>query len=119
MKKVLIIDDEEFIREMLFEFVSDLGDYEVITAENGVSSFKIIDNENIDAIILDYTLPDIRGDAFLETMKNKGLTIPVILTSGLSSNLEIEDDYKDFVVSSLQKPFDLKILAETLKNIFK
>jgi DNA-binding NtrC family response regulator len=119
MKKILIVDDEEFIREMLFEFVSDLGDYEVITAENGISSFKILDKENIAVIILDYTLPDIRGDAFIEKMKNKGLKIPVILTSGLSSNLEIEDDYKDFVFSSLKKPFDLEILAETLKNIFK
>ncbi len=116
MKKILVIDDEEFIREMLVEYISDIGDYKVFTAGDGNTSFDLLEKENIDFIILDYTLPDITGEEFLARLKEKGIKTKVILTSGLESNFITEDDYTDLLVKTLKKPFDLNILDKIFEE---
>ncbi len=118
MSKILIVDDEDFIRDMMKDFLEFEG-YEFFEAENGEKAFKLIDEkgDEISLIFLDYTLPDIKGNEFIKKMLEKGIKIPVILTSGLADNLVLSEDERQVVKATLSKPFNLDNFLKILKDI--
>ncbi len=118
MSKILIVDDENFIRDMMKDFL-ELEGYEFYEAENGKSAFKIINEkkDDISLIFLDYTLPDIKGKEFVKKMIDENIKIPVILTSGLSDNLDVSLEEKEVVKATLSKPFNLDNFLKIVKDI--
>ncbi len=118
MSKILIVDDEDFIRDMMKDFLEFEG-YEFHEAENGKSAFEILNEkkDEISLIFLDYTLPDIKGKEFIKKMRENDIKIPVILTSGLSDNLDVTEDDKEIVKATLSKPFNLDNFLKIVKDI--
>ncbi|YAG04220.1 Response regulator with CheY-like receiver, AAA-type ATPase, and DNA-binding domains [Nostoc sp. DSM 114167] len=80
-KKLLIVDDEERIRELVQACLEDLGGWDTLTAASGSEGLKIAQMEPIDAILLDVSMPDMDGFAVYEKLQaNSGTeAIPVIL----------------------------------------
>jgi len=120
MSKILVVDDEEFIRDMMKDFLEFEG-YESYEAEDGKAAFKILNNkkDEISLIFLDYTLPDIKGNDFVKKMIENNIKIPVILTSGLSDNLNISEEEKEVVKATLSKPFNLDKFLKIVKDILR
>ena len=118
MSKILIVDDEDFIRDMMKDFLEFEG-YEFYEAENGKSAFEILGEkkDEISLIFLDYTLPDIKGKEFVKKMIEEGINVPVILTSGLSDNLDVTEEEKKIVRATLSKPFNLDNFLKIVKDI--
>ena len=75
---ILIVDDEEGIRESLSGIFEDEG-YDVITARSGEEALKILKEQNVDLILLDVWLPGIDGVQTLKEIKNIKPDIPVIM----------------------------------------
>lgn len=78
MKKVLIVDDSQFTRLNLSNFLKQ-NDYEIFEAENGVAGLEAVQKHNPDCIISDLLMPEMDGYAFLENLNKQNIKIPVVI----------------------------------------
>ncbi len=92
MSKILLIENEEFIRKLYSEFLS-MSKYQVDTAENGREGFAKLDSFIPDLIILDIKMPVMNGPGFLREIKKniKLRDIPIIILTGVSEYGYIKD----------------------------
>lgn len=104
MAKILIVDDEEHIRFLYSEELTEAG-YEVITADSGYKLLERIEQENPDLIVLDIKMVDYNGLDLLQDIRNKYYDLPVVLCTAYDT---FKEDMKsiaaDFYVI---KSFDL------------
>jgi two-component system response regulator AtoC len=112
-KLILVVDDEESIRNSLREILENAG-YRVVTAENGKKALEKIQGIPFDAVLVDLKLPDIDGtDLILRLPKNHEIT--KIIITGFSTPEEgtkaADCGADDFLV----KPVQPKELLNTLK----
>ncbi len=118
-KRILIIDDEERIREVIRACLEDLGGWEAITAESGKEGLLKTTTETLDAIFLDVSMPDMDGLLFFERLQENPATqsIPVVL---LTAKV-LPDDRARFaqigVAGVITKPFNPITICERLAEI--
>lgn len=120
-KQILVVEDNEFNREMLKEILSD--EYDVLEAENGKIGLEVLsqNKESIQLILLDVMMPVMGGFAFLDEMKkDEELSlIPVIVTTqgdGEESEIaSLEHGAIDFV----PKPYRAQVLKHRVASIIK
>jgi two-component system, NtrC family, C4-dicarboxylate transport response regulator DctD len=105
--RVLIVDDEFRVRDVLRDFLTAMGN-EVATAASGAEALKIVPMFQPDVILTDMVMPGMSGVDLLAALHGAGVTAPVILISGHPIDLP-EGFFK-----LLQKPFDLRKLAEVV-----
>ena len=104
---VLIIDDEEGIRESLSGIFEDEG-YTVFTASSGEEALKVLKEQSPDLIMLDVWLPGIDGIQTLKEIKNMKPDLPVIIISG-HGNIELAvKATKTGAYDFLEKPLSLE-----------
>ena len=68
--KLLVVDDEKLIREVIREYGEAEG-YEIVEAENGIDALKILEKDQIDLMILDIMMPKLDGYSVLRELKNQ------------------------------------------------
>ncbi|MFC1824162.1 response regulator [Thermodesulfobacteriota bacterium] len=104
MAKILIVDDEEHIRFLYSEELTEAG-YEVITADSGYRLLEKVEEEKPDLIVLDIKMVDYNGLDLLQDIRNKFYNLPVVLCTAYDT---FKEDMKsmaaDFYVI---KSFDL------------
>lgn len=117
MKKILIIEDEETIRNELKTLLENSG-YEVLMLEKFTNAKEDIKSMTLDLILLDINLPNINGEMLLKEIRKES-NIPVIMvTSRVCEVDEVlsmsygADDY-------ITKPYNPTILLLRIQNIFK
>jgi CheY-like chemotaxis protein len=103
--RVLIVDDEPHVREILRDFLTRVGD-EVATAAAGAAALEVVPIFQPDVILVDMLMPGMSGADVLAALRQAGLTMPVILMSG--QPIAPPEGFFAF----LRKPFDLRKLAE-------
>jgi len=82
MKKILVVDDEQEIVNILKEFLSKNG-YSVITASGGAEAIEIIESDQeLELVLLDMKMPKIKGIDLLKKMKELKIVTPFIVLSG-------------------------------------
>ena len=104
MKKILIVEDDKNIQDIIIELIKDK--YEGLRAFNVSSALTILEKEKIDLIILDLMLPGVGGEELIKKLKN----IPIIV---LSAKLDVDDKVNCFDLGAndyLTKPFNSKEL---------
>ena len=115
MKKILICDDEQKIREVIREYAFFEG-YEVQEAEDGLQAIEAVRNNDFDAVILDIMMPRIDGYTTCKEIK-KIKDIPVIMLSARGEEYDklygFEVGIDDYVV----KPFSPKEVMARLKVV--
>lgn len=103
MKRILVVEDEEPIRELIKLNLTMVG-YEVVEAEDGEEGLNIINNASLDLIVLDIMIPKINGYELLPHIRTKN--IPVILLTAKDS---IKDKVKGLNLGAddyITKPFE-------------
>lgn len=112
MSKILIVDDEEHIRFLYSEELSEAG-YEVITADSGYMLLERINDEKPDLVVLDIKMVDYNGLDLLQDIRNKFADLPVILCTAYDTFKEdLKSIAADFYVI---KSFDLTELKTKIK----
>jgi CheY-like chemotaxis protein len=115
MPKVLIVDDDEEIRSLLAEFLSDSG-FLVRLACNGQEAVEILQHEGGWVILLDWNMPQLDGAGVLEQVADhpalqRGNTI-ILLSATARFHPQPMARWAGLVAASLEKPFDLdEVLA--------
>ncbi len=92
MKKILVIDDDQFFAKTL-EAALPKEKYQLVQAEDGEAGLSKLQNEKPDLIVLDLMMPKLDGASFLKKMQeSKDLPkVPVLVSSNLSSVKKISD----------------------------
>jgi len=116
-KKVLVVDDEVKILEVIKSFLES-KDYLVFTAEKGEDALSVFEKENIAFVILDLMLPDLTGEEICSRLRRTS-RVPILMLTAkvgeddLLNGLAIgADDY-------LTKPFRLKELHARMEAILR
>lgn len=116
--KVLIVEDDNDLRELLEEIFIDEG-FEVIAASNGTKASEIILNNNIflDLIVTDIQLPEVKGGELLKLAReNRAETATIIMTAFGSVEQAVEM-VKNGASQYLTKPFQTKDLLDLVENV--
>lgn len=115
MSKILVVDDEEKIRDIIKEYLEFEG-FEYIEAENGVEAINILKKEQVDLVLLDVMMPKIDGIKVLKEIRAKGNT-PVILLTARAEEYDklfgFELGADDYIV----KPFSPREVMARIKAI--
>ncbi len=115
--RILIVDDDEDIRSLLADFLSQQG-WQVQTAADGASMQRILKSGNIDLIVLDLTLPGTDGLTLCRNLRAQS-TIPVIMLTARSAAMDrvlgLEMGADDY----LCKPFEPRELAARIRNVLR
>ena len=115
---VLIVDDEEIIREVSTAMFGELG-VEAFTANGGEEALRIFreQGERITLVLLDYSMPGMDGIAVLRELRKISPDIAVLLASGYSEE-EVAERFKGLRLNGfIQKPFNLKRLGNEVKRV--
>ena len=119
MPKILIVEDERSVSEMLKACLERQG-YMVITAENGTSALSWIKEVKLDLAIVDLGLPDINGMevclAIRENPRTRRMPI-MILTGNVSNEARIKGNLEADADLFLNKPIELKDLKKAVENL--
>lgn len=117
MAKLLIVDDEEKIREMIGKYAKHEG-YDVVLAENGKKAIEAFKKDDFDVVVLDVMMPEMDGYETLKKMKEIKEVHCIFLTALGEENDRIygfDVGGEDYVT----KPFSLKELMMRIKVILK
>ncbi len=116
-KKVLVVDDELDIREMLQEFLSHLG-YQVFVVETGREALDLaIENgERFDAALVDWTLPGIEGRDVVSQLHIAQPDCRLFAITGHSDETVTTSSAGPYVLEVFTKPFSLRKLARALSG---
>ena len=115
LKNILLVDDDDDLREALAEQLIMTEDFEVFEAENGQGAMARIKEQIYDLIILDVGLPDTDGRELCRLMRKQGVKTPVIMLTGHDSDadtiLGLDAGANDYVT----KPFRFPVLLARIR----
>lgn len=115
---ILVADDEDDVRDLV-ESVLKKGGYRVITANDGIEALNLFKSLNgeIDAVILDLSMPNLSGTETLCQIRALSTTVPVILSSGFCE-VDIAERHSENQSSGfIQKPYRPKALLNILSEV--
>lgn len=117
MRKILIVEDDFDIQELLQNFLQEAG-YKVASANDGVEAVSIFSSGQFDLILLDIMLPKIDGFSVCELIRRQS-QVPIIMLTALSGEeeqirgLDLQiDDY-------ITKPFSMPVLVRKIAAVLR
>jgi len=90
-KKILLVDDNDFILCMMEKFISEWPEYETSTASNGQEAIDMINQEEFDLVITDILMPKKNGIELVTEIQKRDQKIPVIVISAGDGSLRLID----------------------------
>jgi DNA-binding NtrC family response regulator len=114
-EKVLLVDDEQDFLDSLAERMRARG-MDVSTTTSAQEAIKKAETESYDAIVLDLMMPEMDGIEVLQAIKEKRPDVGVILLTGYASLDKGIEAMKLGAMDFVEKPADLKILSEKIKQ---
>ena len=118
-KKVLIVDDDPEIVELLEEVLGRDQRYEIKTALSGYDAGILTEQFRPDLILLDYMLPDVNGNIVCQTIRRNPefASTKIIIVSGVVKEDEIEQLLKSGAEDFIRKPFSIDELTEKIATV--
>jgi len=115
--RILVVDDETYIRELMVEILSHIGYKKVDTAKDGADAWKRLHEINYCLVITDHKMPRLTGLELIARMRAEGLSQPVILISGAMPTDELNRSPDLRVDATLLKPLSVPELATTIGHL--
>ena len=120
-KKLLIVDDDAEIVELIKDIFSRDSRFDVATASSGYDAGVMTHQFSPDVILLDYMLPDVNGNIVCQTIKQNPdfEDIRIIIVSGVVKQDEIDQLLKSGAEGFVKKPFDIDELVEKVCGVLQ
>ncbi|MBU1537809.1 response regulator, partial [Myxococcota bacterium] len=111
---ILVIDDDEDVRAVIRLMLENRG-FAVFEASDGIEGLALFDEykDEIDVVLLDMTMPKLRGDEVFSALMARSPQTPVVIMSGYSMH-ENADRFSGKIADYVQKPFNFKQLIKAL-----
>lgn len=117
MKKILVIEDEKDIQNIIKAFLEN-AEYKVETADDGLDAINLIQKNNYDLILLDIMLPKIDGFTVCEMIR-KNSNIPIIILTALTDEESQLKGFDKLADDYITKPFSMPVLLKHIEAIFR
>ena len=111
---VLVVDDEEIIRNFLSEVLGEK--YDVSLASDGDEAIEQIKKRRFDLIITDLKMPRVPGEEVVRFAQQRDPTSKVIVISGFSSLYTVSQSINNGACAFIAKPFSIKELIQTVAD---
>ncbi|WP_085787111.1 response regulator transcription factor [Ketogulonicigenium robustum] len=115
LKKILLVDDDDDLREALSEQLVMTEEFDVFEAGNGHDALERVKDPHYDLIILDVGLPDIDGRELCRLMRKQNVKCPILMLTGHDSDsdtiLGLDSGANDYIT----KPFKFPVLLARLR----
>lgn len=116
-RKILIVDDEADMRELLAAYLENEG-YETVSAADGVEAVSLFESSAFDLVLLDVMLPKIDGFGVCELIRRKS-DVPIIFLSALDGEDALLRGYDLMADDFVTKPFSMPILLRKVAAVFR
>ena len=114
-KTVLIIDDEESIRDVLVNFFEELG-YDILTARDGRGGIAEFNNNPTDLVITDIVMPRVEGIGTIREIRKQSKSVKIIAMTGFVGSY-LQEAVTLGADDSIGKPFTSEELIEVVKRV--
>ena len=115
--KILIVEDEEMIREGISDYLTDSG-YETLEAGDGEEALEQFSNHQVDLVLLDIQMPKLNGLEVLSEIR-KSSQVPVLMLTAFQDEEYKMSAFAALADGYLEKPFSLSLLKVRVDAIFK
>ena len=115
--KILIVEDEDMIREGISDYLTDCG-YETIQAADGQEALEQFSNHQVALILLDIQMPKLNGLEVLSEIR-KSSQVPVLMLTAFQDEEYKMSAFAALADGYLEKPFSLSLLKVRVDAIFK
>jgi len=116
IKTILLVDDDDDLREALAEQLDMHAEFSILQAPNATTGIKMATEERTDLILLDVDMPDMDGREACKLIRKNGIHVPVIMLTGQSTDadtiLGLESGANDYVT----KPFKFSVLLARVRT---
>lgn len=117
MKKILIVEDEPDIQELLCAYLKDAG-YETVAAADGVAALSLFQAQAFDLVLLDILLPKIDGFGVCELIRAQS-QVPILMLTALDGEEEQLRGFGLNIDDYVTKPFSMPVLLEKIRVILR
>jgi len=114
--KIMVVDDEANIREVLESFLESEG-FDVVTAESGASALSALEYEEPHIVLLDIRMPDIDGIQCLRKLKEMNEEVQVVMMSGFATLQMAQKSLEIGAFDYIRKPLSFVHLKEVIQQI--
>jgi DNA-binding NtrC family response regulator len=114
MPRVLVVDDDETIRDTLYELLSE--EYLCQTAETAEKAFARLEADTYDVVLTDISMPGLSGLELLGQVRQRFPDTPVIIISGIGDQEHAQGLIKLGAFDFLLKPFKLEVVEKSVKR---
>jgi len=115
-KKVLIVDDEDLVRNYVRRALASRG-WEISEAANGAAALLLVGQENFDAVICDLKMPDMRGEEVIKRIRALLPAMKIIAITGSVSNITTPIVPGVELEGFLIKPFGIDEIRDLLEKV--
>ncbi len=120
MTTILIVEDEDLLREGVQEFL-EMNDFTVVGAGDGVEALQWLQETPIDLVVTDLVMPKLDGVDFVAKLRQSHPNLPVIVVSGSSNSVIARYGLKSIEIpganASIPKPFRSADLLAKIKEL--
>jgi len=113
-KNILVVDDEDVIREFLYEVLSE--DYCISTAKDGDEAIEHLKSESFDLVITDLKMERIQGEEVVRFSNETNPATKVIVMSGYASLYSTSQSVNNGAFALLSKPFTIQELISSVEG---
>ena len=117
MKKILVVEDEKDIQNIIKAFLEN-AEYKVETADDGLDAINLIQKNNYDLILLDIMLPKIDGFTVCEMIR-KNSNVPIIILTALTDEESQLKGFDKLADDYITKPFSMPIVLKHIEAILR
>jgi PAS domain S-box-containing protein len=110
---VLVLDDEQFVRETLADMLGAL-EHKVVTAETGREALELVATHDFDLVFTDLSMPTMDGWEVARAIHRIKPDLDVVLVTGYGAGTAPPDGDQDLIAGVIGKPFDFAQVAETI-----
>jgi DNA-binding response OmpR family regulator len=118
MAKILVVDDDQHIRELVRLFLEEAGIDQVLEAENGREALELVESEKVDMVILDIMMPEMDGWDLCRELR-RYYEMPLLMLTAKGETRQVVKGFELGTDDYLVKPFEPAELVARVKALLK
>lgn len=115
--KVLVVDDDNIVRDTLYHLLTKVAGCETQTAKNGLEGLDKIKKEEFNLVFTDLTMPEMNGIDLIKEAKKINPYLPIVVITGYGSLDNAVNAMKEGATDFITKPFSIENIMEILQRI--